>query len=49
MDQPQAAVVAAALEPDAPGSFVGVGLAPLSTAGEPPIYRVPAGSTEVCA
>ncbi|MBD0274920.1 MAG: hypothetical protein ICV73_23720, partial [Acetobacteraceae bacterium] len=49
MDQPQSAVVAAVLEPDAPGSYVAVGLARLSPDGEPPIYRVPAGATDVCA
>ncbi len=40
--QPLAAVIAAALEPDSPGSHVGVGLVPVSDAGEPPIYRLPA-------
>jgi hypothetical protein len=49
MDQPHAAVIAAALEPDSPGSYVGVGLAPVSAHGEPPIYRVPVGSGPVCA
>ena len=49
MDQPQAAVVAAVLEPDSPGSYAAVGLAWLSAEGEPPIYRVPAGSRAECA
>ncbi|KAA2235721.1 M14 family metallopeptidase [Salinarimonas soli] len=42
MAQPLSAVIAAALEPDSPGSHVGVGLVPVSEAGEPPVYRVPA-------
>jgi hypothetical protein len=39
--QPLAAIVAAALEPDSPGSPVGVGLVPVDAGGEAPIYRVP--------
>lgn len=42
MAQPLSAVIAAALEPDSPGSHVGVGLVPVSEAGEPPIYRLAA-------
>lgn len=44
MNQPAAAVIAASLEPDAPGSHVGVGLVPVSATNEAPIYRVPAGT-----
>ncbi len=40
MDQPLAAVIAAALEPDSPGSHVGVGVVPVSGTGEAPIYRL---------
>jgi Zinc carboxypeptidase len=43
MNQPGAAIVSAALEPDAPGSHVGVGLVPVAPSGEAPVYRVPAG------
>jgi hypothetical protein len=44
MAQAAAAVVSASLEPDSPGSYVGVGLVPVAQSGEAPIYRVPAGS-----
>jgi hypothetical protein len=40
--QPLSAIIAAALEPDSPGSHVGVGLVPVSPSGEPPVYRVTA-------
>ena len=41
MNQSAAAIIAAALEPDSPGSFVGTGVLPLpAEAREPPIYRV---------
>jgi hypothetical protein len=43
MAQPAATMAAMALEPDSPGSLVGVGLIPLPSEGsEPPIYRVTA-------
>jgi hypothetical protein len=42
LDQPLAAVIAAALEPDSPGSHVGVGLVPVAESGEAPIYRLAA-------
>jgi hypothetical protein len=37
-------VIAASLEPDAPGSHVGVGLVSVGANNEAPIYRVPAGT-----
>jgi hypothetical protein len=40
LGQPLSAIIAAALEPDSPGSHVGVGLVPVSPGGEPPVYRV---------
>lgn len=40
MDQPLSAVIASALEPDAAGSFVAVGLVKTDASGEAPIYRV---------
>jgi hypothetical protein len=41
MNQPAAALVAAALEPDSPGSFIGTGIIPMPAgADEAPIYRV---------
>jgi hypothetical protein len=43
MRQPAAAVISATLEPDSPGSHVGVGLVPVGPSGEAPIYRVPVG------
>ena len=39
MSQPAAGILTAALEPDSPGSFVGVGLMPIQ-AGEAPVYRL---------
>jgi Zinc carboxypeptidase len=44
MAQPAAAIVAATLEPDSPGSHVGTGMTPVMPSGEAPIYRVPAGA-----
>lgn len=44
MAQPAAAIVAATLEPDSPGSHVGTGMTPVLPSGEAPIYRVPAGA-----
>jgi hypothetical protein len=41
MDQPLGPLIASALEPDAPGSFVAVGLVPSDAEGVAPIYRVP--------
>jgi hypothetical protein len=41
MAQPAAAIVAATLEPDSPGSHVGTGMTPVLSSGEAPIYRVP--------
>jgi hypothetical protein len=43
MAQPAAAIVAATLEPDSPGSHVGTGMTPVLPSGEAPIYRVPQG------
>jgi hypothetical protein len=41
MNQPVAALAAAALEPDSPGSFIGTGIIPMPAgADEAPIYRV---------
>jgi Zinc carboxypeptidase len=41
MNQPAAALAAAALEPDSPGSFIGTGIIPMPAgADEAPIYRV---------
>ena len=44
MAQPAAAIVAATLEPDSPGSHVGTGMTPVLPSGEAPIYRVPPGT-----
>lgn len=44
MAQPAAAIIAATLEPDSPGSHVGSGMTPVLASGEAPIYRVPAGA-----
>jgi hypothetical protein len=45
MNQPAAALAAAALEPDSPGSFIGTGvIAVPSAANEAPIYRVDAAA-----
>ncbi|HEX2724348.1 MAG TPA: hypothetical protein VHN20_00860, partial [Beijerinckiaceae bacterium] len=44
MGQPAAAIIAATLEPDSPGSHVGSGMTPVLAGGEAPIYRVPAGT-----
>jgi len=41
MSQPAAAIVAATLEPDSPGSHVGSGMTPVLPSGDAPIYRVP--------
>jgi hypothetical protein len=41
MDQPAAGIAAAALEPDSPGSYVGVGVIPMpADETEAPVYRV---------
>ena len=41
MTQPAAGIVAAALEPDSPGSYVGAGLIPMAEdESEAPVYRV---------
>ncbi|HEY8383367.1 MAG TPA: M14 family metallocarboxypeptidase [Microvirga sp.] len=48
MNQPAAAVVSASLEPDSPGSHVGVGMVPVASSGEAPVYRVPTGTTLRC-
>jgi len=41
MDQPAAGIVAAALEPDSPGSYLGVGVIPMADdETEAPLYRV---------
>jgi hypothetical protein len=46
MAQPSAGIVAAALEPDSPGSYVGVGVIPMKAdETEAPVYRVLPGST----
>jgi hypothetical protein len=44
MSQPAAAIIAATLEPDSPGSHVGSGITQVLANGEAPIYRVPAGA-----
>jgi hypothetical protein len=45
MNQPAAGIIAAALEPDSPGSFVGTGIVALPAgAREPPIYRADAAA-----
>jgi hypothetical protein len=44
MAQPAAAIIAAALEPDSPGSHVGTGMTPVLPSGEAPIYRLPPGT-----
>ena len=39
--QPAAGIVAAALEPDSPGSYLGVGIIPMANdETEAPVYRV---------
>jgi len=41
MNQSAAGIVAAALEPDSPGSYLGVGIVPMSDGeSEAPVYRV---------
>jgi hypothetical protein len=46
MAQPAAGIVAAALEPDSPGSYVGVGVIPMATdETEAPVYRVMNGTS----
>ena len=41
MDQPAAGIVAATLEPDSPGSYLGVGIIPMDDGeSEAPVYRV---------
>jgi hypothetical protein len=45
MAQPAAAIVSASLEPDSPGSHVGVGLVPVGPTGEAPVYRILAGTS----
>jgi len=41
MNQPSAGIVAAALEPDSPGSYLGVGMVPMNdNESEAPVYRV---------
>jgi len=45
MNQPAAGIVAAALEPDSPGSFIGTGILAIPPGGrEVPIYRVDAAA-----
>jgi hypothetical protein len=45
MNQPAAGIIAAALEPDSPGSFIGTGILPMPAGtGETPIYRVNAAA-----
>jgi Zinc carboxypeptidase len=45
MAQPTAGIVAAALEPDSPGSYIGVGVIPMAAdETEAPVYRVMPGS-----
>jgi hypothetical protein len=45
MSQPQAGIVAAALEPDSPGSFIGTGILAMPPGtSETPIYRVDAAA-----
>ncbi|HXW24095.1 MAG TPA: M14 family metallopeptidase [Xanthobacteraceae bacterium] len=45
MNQPAAGIVAAALEPDSPGSFIGTGILAMPPGGrEAPIYRVDAAA-----
>ena len=44
MSQPAAAIVAATLEPDSPGSHVGTGMTPVLPNGDAPMYRVPPGT-----
>jgi hypothetical protein len=45
MSQPAAAIVAAALEPDSPGSFIGTGIVAMPAgASEAPIYRADAAA-----
>ncbi|HTR85667.1 MAG TPA: M14 family zinc carboxypeptidase [Reyranella sp.] len=45
MAQHAAGIVAAALEPDSPGSYVGVGVIPMAAGEtEAPVYRVPMGT-----
>jgi hypothetical protein len=43
MNQPAAAIIAAALEPDSPGSFIGTGILAAENR-EAPIYRVRLGA-----
>ena len=41
MNQPAAGIIAAALEPDSPGSYLGVGIVPMGDGeSEAPVYRV---------
>lgn len=42
--QPAAAIIAATLEPDSPGSHVGTGMTRVLPSGDAPIYRVPLGT-----
>jgi hypothetical protein len=45
MNQPPAGIIAAALEPDSPGSFIGTGIIAMPAGtGETPIYRVDAAA-----
>jgi hypothetical protein len=45
MNQPAAGIIAAALEPDSPGSFIGTGILPMSPGtSETPVYRVDAAA-----
>jgi hypothetical protein len=45
MDQPSAGIIAAALEPDSPGSFIGTGIVAMPPgAQETPVYRVDAAA-----
>jgi hypothetical protein len=46
IDQPAAGIVAATMEPDSPGSYVGSGVIPMATGEtEAPVYRVMPGAT----
>jgi hypothetical protein len=46
MAQPAAGIIAAALEPDSPGSYVGAGVIPMEAGeSEAPVYRVMPGTT----
>ena len=49
MTQPAAGIVAAALEPDSPGSYLGVGvIAMAADETEAPVYRLMPGGAAPC-